>query len=59
MAVHTRVGGRYALPPTGVGLVLLAHAPAEVQDRLLAGPLKRYTPYTLTDPRELTSPACR
>jgi DNA-binding IclR family transcriptional regulator len=54
-AVHvfTRVGGRFALPPTGVGLVLLAFAPAEVQERVLAGPLHRHTPYTLTDPRQL------
>lgn len=53
VAVYTQVGGRFALPPTGVGLVLLAHAPREVQDRVLAGPLKRYTPHTVTDPRHL------
>jgi DNA-binding IclR family transcriptional regulator len=53
VAVYTKVAGRFALPPTGVGLVLLAHAPVEVQERVLAGPLKRYTRYTLTDPREL------
>jgi len=53
VAVLTQVGGRFALPPTGVGLVLLAHAPAHVQERVLAGPLQRYTPFTLTDPREL------
>jgi DNA-binding IclR family transcriptional regulator len=53
VTVLTQVGGRFALPPTGVGLVLLAHAPVEVQERVLAGSLKRYTPYTLTDPREL------
>src|SRR3712207_6569615 len=33
--VQTRVGGRFALPPTGVGLVLLAHAPAGVQEQVL------------------------
>lgn len=48
--VLTRVGGRFALPPTGVGLVLLAHAPAEVQERVLAGPLVRYTERTVCDP---------
>jgi DNA-binding IclR family transcriptional regulator len=53
VAVLTRVGGRFALPPTGVGLVLLAHAGREVQERVLAGPLKRYTPHTITDPRQL------
>ena len=55
VGVLTRVGGRFALPPTGVGLVLLAHAPGEVQERVLAGPLTRYTPYTVTDPRHLRS----
>jgi DNA-binding IclR family transcriptional regulator len=39
VAVLTEVGGRFALPPTGVGLVLLAHAPAEVQEQVLATPL--------------------
>jgi DNA-binding IclR family transcriptional regulator len=51
--VLTQVAGRFALPPTGVGLVLLAHAPVDVQERVLAAPLKRYTPHTITDPREL------
>ncbi|MBQ1009473.1 IclR family transcriptional regulator [Micromonospora sp. M51] len=51
--VLTRVGGRFALHATGVGLVLLAHAPAEVQERVLAAPLERYTELTITDPRRL------
>jgi DNA-binding IclR family transcriptional regulator len=51
--VLTEVGGRFALPPTGVGLVLLAHAPVEVQEQVLAGPLRRYTPKTRCDPAEL------
>src|SRR3712207_3678316 len=51
--VLTQVGGRFALPPTGVGLVLLAHAPAEVQERVLAGPLTAYTQHTITDARQL------
>ncbi len=34
--VLTRVGGRFALHATGVGLVLLAHAPVEVLDEVLA-----------------------
>jgi DNA-binding IclR family transcriptional regulator len=53
VAVYTQVGGRFALPPTGVGLVLLAHAPVDVQERVLAGPLPRYTSFTITDPRQL------
>ena len=53
VAVLTQVGGRFALPPTGVGLVLLAHAPRDVQERVLAGPLRRYTTHTITDPGQL------
>jgi DNA-binding IclR family transcriptional regulator len=53
VAVYTEVGGRFALPPTGVGLVLLAAAPAQVQEQVLAGPLERYTPWTITDPVQL------
>jgi DNA-binding IclR family transcriptional regulator len=34
-----RVGGRMPLHSTGVGLVLLAHAPPAVQDEILAGDL--------------------
>jgi DNA-binding IclR family transcriptional regulator len=51
--VLTQVGGRFAMPPTGVGLVLLAHAPADVQEAVLARQLQRYTPLTITDPRRL------
>ncbi|WFE40895.1 IclR family transcriptional regulator [Micromonospora sp. WMMD998] len=51
--VLTRVGGRFALHATGVGLVLLAHAPAEVQEQVLAAPLERYTELTVTDPGRL------
>ncbi|QFU89995.1 HTH-type transcriptional regulator KipR [Amycolatopsis sp. YIM 10] len=51
--VLTRVGGRFALTATGVGLVLLAHAPAEVQEEVLGNPIERYTPKTVTDPAEL------
>jgi len=47
--VLTRVGGRFALTATGVGLVLLAHAPAELQEVVLAGPITRFTPRTVTD----------
>jgi DNA-binding IclR family transcriptional regulator len=51
--VLTRVGGRFALHATGVGLVLLAHAPAEVQEEVLGAPLRSFTPATVTDPRRL------
>ncbi|HEV8562703.1 MAG TPA: IclR family transcriptional regulator [Actinophytocola sp.] len=51
--VLTRVGGRFALHATGVGLVLLAHAPVAIQDELLAAPLPGFSPKTITDPVRL------
>ena len=48
--VLTRVGDRFALHATGVGLVLLSHAPAEVQTAVLERPLQAWTPHTITDP---------
>ncbi|MEU0598118.1 IclR family transcriptional regulator [Streptomyces sp. NPDC006393] len=53
--VLSRAGGRFALTATGVGLVLLAHAPVDVQETVLGGPFERYTERTLTDPREVRS----
>jgi DNA-binding IclR family transcriptional regulator len=41
------VGSRLPLHSTGVGKVLLAHAPVDVQERVLAR-LTRITPYTIT-----------
>jgi DNA-binding IclR family transcriptional regulator len=52
--VRSTRGGRLPLHCTGVGKVLLAHAPPHVLDDLLRAGLKRFTPYTLTTPRELT-----
>ena len=51
--VLTRVGGRFALHATGVGLVLLAFAPPDVQEQVLAGPLESWTQLTITDPGHL------
>jgi DNA-binding IclR family transcriptional regulator len=51
--VLTRVGGRFALTATGVGLVLLAHAPWELQEEVLAAPVERFTSHTVVDPRVL------
>lgn len=53
VTVITRVGGRLPLHATGVGLVLLAHAPAELQEQVLAAPLRRYTTQTICAPDEL------
>jgi DNA-binding IclR family transcriptional regulator len=54
-SVHivTRPGSRLPVHASGVGLVLLAHAPIEVQDEVLARPLVRFTRYTVTDARRL------
>jgi DNA-binding IclR family transcriptional regulator len=51
--VLTRVGGRFALHATGVGLVLLAYAPAAVQEQVLTSPLERWTEMTISDPAAL------
>ncbi|MHA6629531.1 IclR family transcriptional regulator [Pseudonocardia sichuanensis] len=51
--VLSRVGSRFALTATGVGLVLLAHAPPEVQEEVLRAPVERFTPQTVVDPARL------
>lgn len=48
-----RVGGRYALHATAVGLVLLAHMPVELQEDVIGGPLKSFTSRTYSSGREL------
>ncbi|MFF7448993.1 MULTISPECIES: IclR family transcriptional regulator C-terminal domain-containing protein [unclassified Streptomyces] len=53
VGVHIRVGARWPLHATGVGLALLAHETPEFQERYCAGPLTAFTPYTLTDPARL------
>ncbi|MGO1769763.1 MAG: IclR family transcriptional regulator, partial [Microbacterium sp.] len=51
--VLTRLGGRWPLHATATGQVLLAHAPDAFRDQILAEPLTRYTPRTVTDPDRL------
>jgi DNA-binding IclR family transcriptional regulator len=46
------IGSRLPMHATGVGKVLLAHAPAEVQAQVLAN-LTRVTPYTVIQPGTL------
>lgn len=53
VTVLTRVGDRFALHATGVGLVLLAHAPTEVQEQVLSRPLRTWTDHTISDPDQL------
>lgn len=50
--VVSRVGSRLPMHATGVGKVLLAHAPTEVQQRVLAD-LRPLTPYTIVTPGAL------
>jgi DNA-binding IclR family transcriptional regulator len=50
--VVSSVGSRLPMHATGVGKVLLAHAPAEVQTAVLSD-LRRVTPYTITQPGTL------
>jgi DNA-binding IclR family transcriptional regulator len=57
--VVSRTGARLPLHATGVGKVLLAHAPADVRHSVLAGGLARITPYTITRPEQLRDQLCR
>nr|WP_242623066.1 IclR family transcriptional regulator C-terminal domain-containing protein [Pseudonocardia sediminis] len=50
---YTRIAGRLPLHVSSSGLVLLAHTDADVQQRTLAGPLRAYTPDTITNPGRL------
>ncbi|GAB2976623.1 IclR family transcriptional regulator [Amycolatopsis acidiphila] len=49
VTVLSRLGQRWPLHVTGTGLVLLAYAAPEVQETVLAAPLKRFTAKTVTD----------
>jgi DNA-binding IclR family transcriptional regulator len=51
-AVHvlSRLGGRWPMHTTGTGLVLLAHAPPEVREAVLAEPMIRYRDHSRVDP---------
>lgn len=49
----SQVGGRLPLHCTGVGKILLSHAPADFIDEILARPLTMHTPATVTDPVRL------
>ncbi len=51
----SRVGGRMPLHASAVGKILLAHGGDERVDRVLAAPLRAYTPRTIVDPAVLRS----
>jgi len=50
---YTRIAGRLPLHASSSGLVLLAHAPPELQQQVLASPLRRFTPQTIGEPEQL------
>ncbi|MCW2841090.1 MAG: kdgR 3 [Aeromicrobium sp.] len=52
VSVVSQIGTRLPLHATGVGKVLLAHAPQKVQDEVM-GSLCAITPHTITDPDRL------
>lgn len=51
--IVSTVGSRLPLHSTGVGKVLLAHAPQAVRREVLGTPLPRFTRYTITQPGRL------
>jgi DNA-binding IclR family transcriptional regulator len=53
--VRSRRGGRLPLHATGVGKVLLAHAPEQLFEQVCAGGLRRHTVHTVTAPAQLRS----
>jgi DNA-binding IclR family transcriptional regulator len=53
VTVKSRRGGRLPLHATGVGKVLLAYAPEELVEEVIARGLERYTPYTIVAPGHL------
>ena len=53
VSILSRTGSRFPAHATGVGLALLAHAAPEVVERVLARPLRRFTPYTVCDPERV------
>ncbi|MDX2376385.1 IclR family transcriptional regulator [Microbacterium sp. LRZ72] len=55
----TRVAGRLPLHASSAGLVLLAHAPEEVRERVLARPLRALSPETVTDAAQIRSALVR
>lgn len=57
--VVSTMGSRLPFHSTGVGKVLLAHAPDDVRRRVLSAPLRRLTPYTITSSARLEQQLAR
>ena len=52
--LFSEIGKTFPLYCTALGKVLVAYGPAELRKRILAQPMKPFTPKTVTLPRELT-----
>lgn len=50
---HSRTGGRLPMHCTALGKAILAYSSEEFVDAVLAGPLARRSPKTLTDPAQI------
>jgi DNA-binding IclR family transcriptional regulator len=50
---YTRIAGRLPLHASSSGLVLLAHGPTELQERVMASPMAGYTRHTITSAARL------
>ncbi|MEU5485215.1 IclR family transcriptional regulator [Streptomyces mirabilis] len=53
LSLPSRIGGRLPLSCTGVGKALLAFSGSELVDEVLAAPLPRLTPHSVTDAARL------
>jgi DNA-binding IclR family transcriptional regulator len=53
MRLFAQAGRRGPLHAGGASALLLAYAPIDIQNAVLAGPLESYTNHTLTDPQAL------
>jgi len=52
---YSRIAGRLPLHISSSGVVLLAHGPADLRERVLARPLEDRTPATITEPDRLAA----
>ena len=55
----TMVGSRFPIASTGMGRVLLAYAPHDIQEAVLEAPQQAWTRHTVTDPKTLRSQLSR
>lgn len=53
LSLPSQIGGRLPLTCTAVGKALLGAESSDVREHILAQPLRRYTPNSITDPKRL------